>query len=399
MPALRSPAATASSGVQGRPVSQLSPPIPARRLLRLTVTEPESGAAPDPILDQAERLSRLLDVVEGADRLLVLTHDNPDPDALAAAASLAFLVREEAKIATTVVFGGIVGRAENRALIQEMALDFEGVDVLQEAASAPVALVDTQPRAGNNSLPPGRIASIVLDHHPRRPETTAATFADVRPEYGASCSLLVEYLRVAGLEPSPQLATALFYGIQSETMDLGRETSAPDIEASMYLYPLSDPEAISRIRHARVPVGYFRSMHDALASAGRRGSVVTIPLRTLPYPDMVAEMADLFMKMAGVEWTIASGRHRDTLLLSVRTYNTSANAGELVREAVGDRGSAGGHGTLAGAQVDVRPLSDDEVAALQAELIRDLLTSLGVSDEPLLPLVPEDGPGQTEEEG
>jgi nanoRNase/pAp phosphatase (c-di-AMP/oligoRNAs hydrolase) len=358
------------------------------------VTEPESGSVPAPTREQTERLSQLLDAVDGADRLLVLTHDNPDPDALAAAASLAFLVREEGKIATTVVFGGIVGRAENRALIQEMGLEFRGAEALEEASAAPVALVDTQPRAGNNSLPPGRIASIVLDHHPRRSETTAATFEDVRPEYGASCSLLVEYLRAAGLEPGSQLATALFYGIQSETMDLGRETSPADIEASMYLYPRSDPEAISRIRHARVPAGYFRSMHDALASARRHGGVVTIPLGVLPYPDMVAEMADLFMKMAGVEWAIASGRHRDTLLLSVRTYDASAHAGELVQEAVGDRGSAGGHGTLAGGQVDVRQLSDDDVAALQEKLIRDLLSSLGVADEPLRPLVPEDGLGQ-----
>jgi nanoRNase/pAp phosphatase (c-di-AMP/oligoRNAs hydrolase) len=355
------------------------------------VTEPASGSEPVPRSDRAERLGRLLDAVEDADRLLVLTHDNPDPDALAAAASLAFLMRETANIATTVVFGGIVGRAENRALIQEMGLEFRRVDALEEASSSPVALVDTQPRAGNNSLPPGRIASIVLDHHPRRAETTAATFADVRPEYGASCSLLVEYLRTADLEPGPELATALFYGIQSETMDLGRETSPADVEASMYLYPLSDPEAISRIRHARVPAGYFRSLHDAVENARRFGTVVTVPLGVLPYPDMVAEMADLFMKMAGVRWTIASGRHRDTLLLSVRTYDAKGHAGSLVQEAVGDRGSAGGHGTLAGGQVDVSQRSEEDVAALQDELIRDLLASLGVADEPARPLVPEDG--------
>ncbi len=331
--------------------------------------------------------------------MLILTHDNPDPDALAAAGTLAFLVREVARIEPTVVFGGIVGRAENRALIQEIALDFRRADALEEMSSVPVALVDTQPRAGNNSLPPGRIASVVLDHHPRRLETTAATYADVRPEYGASCSMLVEYLRAAELEPSPELATALFYGIQSETMDLGRETSPADVAASMYLYPRSDPEAISRIRHARVPVGYFRSLHDALAGARRHGGVVTVPLGVLPYPDMVAEMADLFMKMSGVEWAIASGRYRDTLLLSVRTYDANAHAGELVRDAVGDRGTAGGHGTLAGGQMDLRPLSEEEVARLQDAVFGDLRASLGVLDEPERPLVVDEDAGREEADG
>lgn len=347
--------------------------------------------------DAASRLAGMVAAVEGADRVTVLTHDNPDPDALASAAALAFLLEKRARVSTTVAFGGIVGRAENRALIQEMGVDFERIESLDLPAAEAIVMVDTQPRAGNNSLPAGRIVSAVVDHHPPRPDTVAATFYDIRPDYGASCSMLVEYLRAAELGPEPRLATALFYAIQSETMDLGREASRADVEASTYLYPLSDPEAISRIRHARVPASYFRSMHEALAAAWRYGNVLAVHLTRLEYPDMVAEIADLFMQMVGIDWTIAVGRYREQLLISIRTYDTRAHAGSLVRDAIGERGSAGGHGTLAGGRVPVRGLSDEAIDALGEEILADLLRALGVDDEPPQPLIPESRPRSVEE--
>jgi nanoRNase/pAp phosphatase (c-di-AMP/oligoRNAs hydrolase) len=355
------------------------------------------GAAPDIESGDAARLAGLVASVDGANRATVLTHDNPDPDALASTAALAFLLEKRASLPTTVAFGGIVGRAENRALIQEMGVKFQRIESLDLPAGAAIVMVDTQPRAGNNSLPAGRIVSAVVDHHPPRPDTVAATFSDIRPEYGASCSMLVEYLRAAELEPEPRLATAMFYAIQSETMDLGREASRADVEASTYLYPLSDPEAISRIRHARVPASYFRSMHEALDAARRYGTVLAVYLTRLEYPDMVAEIADLFMQMAGIDWTIAIGRYREQLLMSMRTYDTRAHAGSLVRDAIGERGSAGGHGTFAGGRVPVRGLSDEEVDELGEEILADLLQALGVDGEAPQPLIPESGSTSVEE--
>ena len=354
---------------------------------------PQNPRAPD--YDQTVQLAHLLTAVEGAEDVLVVTHDNPDPDAIASAAALAFLLERAAGVETSLAFGGIIGRAENRALIEELGADFRRLGSLELAASTLVALVDTQPRTGNTSLPEGRIASVVVDHHPLRPETSAATFADVRPAYGASCSILVEYLRAAQLEPPRALATALFYGIQSETMDLGREVSEADVSASLYLYPRSDPSAVSRIRHARVPASYFRSIHEALEKARRFDGVVTVPMGRLDYPDMVAEVADLFMRVEGVEWTVASGRYHDDLLVSVRTHRTDAHAGEVIREIVGDRGSAGGHGMLAGAQVPLKGRSDGEVDELVDDLFEQLLVALELREEEGEEIIP----GEADAEG
>ena len=331
---------------------------------------------------EATQLAALLHAVEEAEHLLVVTHDNPDPDALASAAALGFLLKSCGGLEPTLAFGGIVGRAENRALIEELGVDFLRLGESTEIAPPTVvALVDTQPRAGNLALPAGRIANIVIDHHPLRRETAASPFADVRPEYGANSSILVEYLRAADIEPDRKLATGLFYGVQSETADLGREVSAADISASLYLYPRTDPEAYGRIRHPRLPSGYFRSVHKALEEARRYGPVIVAPVGRLAYPDMVAELADLLIRAEGIDWALALGRYDESLLISVRTAQPLAHAGELVRRVIGDRGSAGGHGMTAGGQVRLHGLTDDEAATLTESILSDFLEALAVSEE------------------
>ncbi len=201
--------------------------------------------------------------------------------------------------------------------------------------------------------------------------------------------MIVEFLRAAKLEPGAQLATALFYGIQSETMDLGREASKAEIDASLFLYPRSDPASISRIRHARVPRAVYRSIHTGLEQAWSRGGVVCVPAGRLEYPDIVAQLADLFMRVDDVEWVIAAGRYRDGLYLSLRTFDPGAHAGDLVQRVVGDRGSAGGHGEMAGALIDVARLSSEEYDGLLRSLFDDFCILLGVGDEPRIPLVPD----------
>jgi len=355
---------------------------------------PKNPGKPGP--DTTARLAAMKRALGDAERVIILTHDNPDPDAIASAAGLGYLVRRALGLPVTLAFGGIVGRAENRALLGELDVPFERAEDLEFPSTAAVALVDTQPRAGNNSLPPGQIATIVIDHHPERAESSAAAYSDVRPEYGACASMIVEFLRALKLEPDRQLATALFYAIQTETMDLGREASKAEIHASLFLYPRSDPAAISRIRHARVPRAVYRSVHTGLENAWSRGGVVCVPAGRLDYPDIVAQLADLFMRVDGVEWVTAAGRYQDGLYISLRTFDPGAHAGDLVQAVVGQRGSAGGHGEMAGARIDVGRLSTDQYEELLESLFEEFCNQLGVSDQPRVPLIQTDTAGEPE---
>ncbi len=329
----------------------------------------------------APRLDELKAALDGGERLLVLTHDNPDPDALASAFALYKLVEKTDGVTARIAFGGFVGRAENRTMVHELGLPitptwavrFDDVDL--------IALVDTQPGTGNNSLPDDRRADIVIDHHPIRKQTKRAKFWDVRTDCGSSCTIMTQYLEAAGVPLKGRVATALFYGIQSETQDLGREAGDADLQASLKLYPGADRELISRIRYPDLPRAYFRSLHRSLERSRTRGPVLVSYVGKLDYPDLVAELADFYLRFEAAKWSFCIGIFEDSILISIRTSLRDAAAGQLLRRVVGKDGTAGGHGMMAGARVPIGHLSAEDQRLRSEELVNRFIKELGMEDE------------------
>jgi len=289
--------------------------------------------------------------------LLILTHDNPDPDSIASAAAMQYLLSRVRNIESTVAYSGIVGRAENRAMLRLLKLPIRPLAETDLAEFAHVALVDAQPDTGNNALPAGHIPDIVVDHHPLRQATTRSPFYDVRPELGASATLLTEYLQEAGIEIPRDLATALLYGIRSETQDLGREVAEADRSAYQVLFPLADAQILSAIARPRLPRAYFDQLSVALGSLQLSGASSICPLHEVIDPDFVPEMADLAVRMEGIQWTLAYGSFDQKLYVSIRTNDRGANAGELMQRVLEGIGRGGGHGMRAGGNVDLSSLT------------------------------------------
>ncbi|NIR46006.1 MAG: bifunctional oligoribonuclease/PAP phosphatase NrnA [Gemmatimonadetes bacterium] len=327
------------------------------------------------------QLDELRAALEGGDRLLILTHDNPDPDALASAFALYRLVETFDDTSARIAFGGFVGRAENRTMVHELGLPITPTWAVKFEDVDRIALVDTQPGTGNNSLPEDREAAVVIDHHPIRDETRRARFWDVRTQCGSSCTIMTQYLEAAGIPLKGRVATALFYGIQSETQDLGREAGDADIEASLKLYPGADRELISRIRYPDLPRAYFQSLHRALERARTRGPVLISYVGKLDYPDLVAELADFFLRFEGAKWAFCIGLFEDSILISIRTSSRDAQAGQLLRRVVRSDGVAGGHGMMAGARVPIGHLSAEDARLKSEELVNRFIKELGVEDE------------------
>jgi nanoRNase/pAp phosphatase (c-di-AMP/oligoRNAs hydrolase) len=324
-----------------------------------------------------DSLDDLRKAVAGAERILILPHNDPDPDAIAGAVALRHLLSEWLGVESRIAYKGIIGRAENRALVRILGRPLRQLtaDDLRDPVS--IGLVDTQPGAGNNPLTPGAEVAIVFDHHVWREATARAAFADVRPETGATSTILTEYLRAANIELSPTLATALFYGIKTDTMGLGRAASPADVTAYFHLQSRIDVDALAEIEHAQVSVDYFRSLDAVLHATRIYGDVVISYMGPLTHPDLAAEMADLLHRLQGAEWVICMGLHQGTLVLAVRTRNPRGGAGHLVQAIVGEMGTAGGHGTMAGGQV---PLRGQDAGQLAEELAQRALRHLGLPD-------------------
>ncbi len=295
------------------------------------------------------RLRRLLGAFDGQRRVLILLHDYPDPDALASAMALKRLVeRRRPSCRLDIGFGGIIGRAENRAMVRAMRVDLHSVSDLDVSNYDGVALVDTQPRTGNNSLPAGVLPTVVIDHHPLRKQTRRVRFFDVRTRFGATATMMYEYLRAARFRLDADLATALFYGIRAETQALTREASAADRDAYVALLPITDFRKLAEIEHAGVSREYFDALGVALAGTTLYGDVVVISLGEISNPDFCAEFCDMILRFEGARWALCVGSSGGILYLSLRTRERSGHAGRTIEKIVGREGRAGGHATMAG---------------------------------------------------
>ena len=331
------------------------------------------------------QLALLLKAVGDADRLLILPHNNPDPDAIASALALRLLLAEKLEIESDIIYQGIIGRAENRALVRYLGYPLQPITMIDASLALPVALVDTQPNAGNITLPPRSRLVIVLDHHDRQAEPSFTGHIDIRPELGATSTILVEYLQAADLEPDPPLATALFYGLKTNTLGLGRNVDAADTAAYFYLQNRLDVEALAQIEHAQVPASYFKGFDAALRAAQIYDEVVISYLGIMEYPDLTAEIADLLLRLDNSQWVICLGVHNEILILSVRTRRRQGGAGRLIRAIIGDRGTAGGHGAIAGGQMPLKGQDARQlVQNLNQRFLRQLKVSPNVRGQPLV---------------
>lgn len=335
-------------------------------------------------------LGRLLRVAKGRKRAAVLTHDNPDPDSLASAWALSVLLEKRARVPSTIVYGGIIGRSENIAFVRSLkvpivaasAVDFDSFDLL--------ALVDTQENVGNHALPPNKRAHIIIDHHPLRDDAPPAAFADVGRAFGATSTLLTEYLKEAHIDPGPELATALYYGIKADTRDLARQTNDPDVAAYLWLFPRIDRDALRHIEHPSVPARYFRLYHEAIARARVFPGGVMADLGEVYSPDMVAEVAERLSFLDECKWSLAVGAYGRQLYLSLRLSDRRINAGRLVRELCASMGgSAGGHGSMAGARIPL-PRETKARARLKQEVFRRFRKGFGVEGTRGLSLLSDD---------
>ena len=347
------------------------------------------------------RLSRLLRAFRDRRKILILTHDYPDPDAVAAAMALQRLLERRLKSCEIEIgFGGIVGRAENRAMVKAVKAKVRPLDELDLTSYDAFALVDTQPRTGNNSLPVGKVPTVVIDHHPIRRETRRVKFHDIRTRFGATATMMYEYLKAARFRIDPDLATALFYGIRTETQALTREASMADREAYVALLPQVDFRRIFEIEYAGVPREYFGQLGAALANTTLYGDVAITSLGEVPNPDFCAEFCDMILRLESTQWALCVGRNEggDILYLSLRTRDRKGHAGRTIVRVVGREGKAGGHGMMAGGVAQIDRFEDPTYEGALKAISQRFLDQMEDAERDPVPLLqtvpfPDESPG------
>ena len=334
-----------------------------------------------------KKAGSLVSLLKEAKSVLIVMQNNPDPDSLASAMGLRKIANSQTDAQCTIACGGTVGRAENRALVRYLNVNLRPLREIDLTRFDLSCMVDTQPGTGNNSFPADVIPDIVIDHHPMRQATRECRFIDVRRKYGSTSTIVCEYLEYLGITIDIQLATALLYGIRSDTQDLGREATKADMDATYFLYPLANKRMLSQIQWGRVTREYFQMLTEALKNARVYQNVIITSLGPVENPDIIGEVADLFLRDDDANCTMCYGEHDEKILISVRASDESFEANKLIHRVVGRRGTGGGHKTYAGGQMPLTGLTKSAAARVEQQISRKFLKALHVSEHPYTKLI------------
>jgi nanoRNase/pAp phosphatase (c-di-AMP/oligoRNAs hydrolase) len=336
---------------------------------------------PEPDLSRRNRSERLLATLSPYRRVVTVSHVNPDPDSLASMLGIKALV-EAIQPGKPVILtvDGMIARSENRAMVQLIPITLEPVEAVIIDTETAVVMVDTQPFTGRR-FSEAAMPQVVIDHHETGGVLDGVVFSDIRTHLGATSTMVTGYLLEQKVMISPALATALLYGIESETTGYPRESSSLDDGALIWLFPRADKDLLAQIRNPKLPQSHFATFYNALANAFQYDHVVVSWCGSVTQPDIVAEIADFFIRFDQVNWSLAAGVFDGQMKLSLRAGQLGGRAGEVLHSVVDGMGSAGGHDKRAGGAVVLTDRSPGAVETLLRTIRHRLLDQLRIDEQ------------------
>jgi nanoRNase/pAp phosphatase (c-di-AMP/oligoRNAs hydrolase) len=302
----------------------------------------------------ATRLSRkLFNLLAGWEGTLgIITHKNPDPDAIASAIALASVARHAnpKKLATRIFYEGNIGHQENRTFVNLLDIRMEHATPQVLAECRYLAMVDCSGPGVNNDIRPETRISIIIDHH--RNTATAATnveFVDIRPGMGATASILTQYLEELDIPVDRKVATALLYGIRADTRDFRRNATPQDLNYAAFLLPLTDSDLLDKIMSPSISQETLDVLGDAIRNRKIRSGYLFSNVGYVRNRDALPQAADLLINLEGVNTALVYGITDTAIVISARNRDVRLHIGNVLAEAFGEIGDAGGHPNKAAA--------------------------------------------------
>lgn len=296
---------------------------------------------------RARELRAVLSSIDGT--LGVVTHDNPDPDAIASAIALVEIA-ESLGCEAEATYYGEISHQENRAFVNLLDVDLARYDSGEPPPYDAIALVDHSRPGINDQLPTDTPIDIVIDHHPVS-EPVDARFVDIRPSVGATSTMLVGYIEQFLTEPPENVATALLYGIRVDTDDFTRDIVPEDFEAAAKLLSYANTGILERVESPSVSADTFDTMARAVKRRQIQGTTLATCVGPIVDRDTLAQAADQLLMMEGIATTLVCGFTDGMIYISSRSHHNEVDLGAVLRTAFDDLGSAGGHTDMAGAQI------------------------------------------------
>jgi nanoRNase/pAp phosphatase (c-di-AMP/oligoRNAs hydrolase) len=326
------------------------------------------------------RAKKLVKLLQGKRNVLITTHEHPDPDALASAVGLCTLLSTVLKdTSVSVSIKGQISGGVNTVFVREADLKLAPWDEANLSSYDAILLVDVQPLFAFNPLPAGIEPIGVIDHHRGKDrKRLKCPFCDVRPDVGATASIIFSYFMELEVPIKPALGATLLYAIESDLAGAAGQPGELDNIALSSLTLIADPRKLYQMRYADLPQSYYLVYSQALSNAMFEGKALISHLDTIDSLEQPAVMADFLLRFDQVEWALVTAIAGDKLVLSLRTSAAKASAADVMRRLLRHLGEGGGHRTKAGGFVKLETGTPAEVERIRKLLWARYLRAVGI---------------------
>jgi len=328
------------------------------------------------------KLKKLKQAVGDAKNVYILIYSNPDPDGLGSAWALKEILNQWG-VNSFIGYTGEVGRLQNASMIQSLRLPAERVNLELLHKADRVAMVDSQPSFFTDLELP-RI-DMVIDHHPGKTDPSVP-FSDIRHNVLSTCSMLTEYLIALGKPIPKRLATALYYGIETDSRGQQKSPSPTDSEAILHLDKLADRNLLRRIEFSQYSFNDLDYFNIALIKRRYARNVLYSHIGAVPYTDVCVQVADFMIRVKESNWALVTGVVKNKLVIVFRCDGHQKNAGKVAQAAFGEMGSAGGHRTMGRAEIPGKSLPKGVSLTQNEKLEWFVVSSLARADSSFRPL-------------
>ena len=298
------------------------------------------------------RLFALLAGWEGT--LGIITHKNPDPDAISSALALAEIAKRAnpTTLTTRIFYEGNIGHQENRTFVNLLDIKMEHLtpEAMQQCNF--LALVDCSGPGANNDIPPQTKINIVIDHHKDgKHSATQSTFIDIRPGVGATASIMTQYLQELDVPVDKRVATALLYGIRTDTKEFKRNVTPQDLNYAGFLLPLTDADLLDKIMSPSMSQETLDVIGKAIQERKIQSGYLFSNVGFVMNRDALPQAADILITLEGVNTALVYGITDNAIVISARNRDIRLHIGNALAEAFGEIGDAGGHPNMAAAAI------------------------------------------------
>jgi nanoRNase/pAp phosphatase (c-di-AMP/oligoRNAs hydrolase) len=339
-------------------------------------------------LERAEALHRgnnLSQWFEGIKdkKLAIVVHNNPDPDAIASALALQSIATYF-DVSSDIVYHGEIGHQENKAFVNLLGIDLYRMEDINIRSYDKIAMLDCAIPGANNALPSDIPIGVIIDHHPIGDSEINAEFIDIRPNVGATATILTKYLQELNVDINSTLSTALLYGIRTDTLDFKRNTDSADLSAASYLYPLSDHDVLEQLDRPSMSIETLDVLGEAINNRQVIGSYLLSNVGSIRDRDTLPQAADYLLNLEGISTSIVFGVSDELIYISGRSNDIRVNLGDIMKRAFGEE-TGGGHATAAAAQISLGVFSASKdrqtlLRLVNEAVVKKFLGAVGVEE-------------------